>query len=101
MLASTIRRMVGPVLRECPRECGVVSMTRVEVSADASYVTIYISALHKADIALAFLEERRNDLQRELGSLQRKRIPLLRFRIDQTVEHGNRLDELLGSSQGE
>ncbi|HLD32183.1 MAG TPA: ribosome-binding factor A [Candidatus Peribacteraceae bacterium] len=95
MLASVIREIVAPVLRECPRECGMVSLTEVEVSNDFSHATLYVSALKEPDLALRFLEGRLLGLQRSLGRLHRKRIPLLRFRKDQRTERGIRIEELL------
>ncbi len=95
MLVSTIREIVAPVLRECPRECGIVSIVRVDISPDCSYATMYISSLSKPDVALEYLRTRTPDLQRRLSDLPRKKIPLLRFRQDKELERGVRLDELL------
>lgn len=95
MLASVIREIIAPVLRECPEECGVVSITEVEVSDDFSYATVYVSALMEPDSALKFLEGKQFELSRLLGQLYRKRIPALRFRLDPRTERGNRIDTLL------
>ena len=95
MLASVVREVVAPVLRECPKECKMVSITDVEVSEDFSYATIYISALQQPDLAVTFLEERQPQLMRALSRLYRKRIPTLRFRRDPRTERGSRIDELL------
>lgn len=95
MLASTIREIIAPVLRLCPHECEIVSITRVEISSDNSYVTAYISALTNPERALEFLEKERGSVQKSLGTLHRKKIPQVRFRIDQTVVEGSRIDELL------
>ena len=95
MLGSVVRRAIAPVLREAPPACGIVSITRVEVSADASYATVYITALEESEQALRYLERRCRDLQRSLGSLPRRKIPLLRFRIDGSGERGRRIDALL------
>ena len=95
MLASTVRDTIAPVLRECPRECGIVTITRIEISSDASYATVYMSALKEPELALEFLRKEGRDLQRQLGKLPRKKIPLLRFRYDDSGERGRRIDELL------
>ena len=97
MLASVIRDIVAPVLTECPQECGIVSITSVEVSPDFSHATVYISALQEVETARSFLEEKRQFLQQDLGQLYRKRIPTLRFRIDSSIERGERIDALLDS----
>jgi ribosome-binding factor A len=95
MLASVIRTMIAPVLTTCPPECGVVSITEIEVSGDCSIATVYISALQEAKKALQYLEGKRAELERSFGQLQRYRIPRLRFRIDPRTERGGRMDELL------
>lgn len=95
MLASVVREVIAPVVRLCPQECGVVSITEVEVSSDFSYATVYISALMHADLALSFLEEKLPELKTQMGSIYRKRIPELRFRIDERTERGSKVDSLL------
>ena len=95
MLATEIREIIAPILRECPQECGIVSITEVEVSADYSYVTLLISALQHPEKALIFLKEQAKELQHRLGKLELRKIPVLRFRIDPRTEKGNRIDELL------
>lgn len=95
MLASSIRELIAPVLRTCPPECGIVSITDVQVSDDFSYATVYISALQEAKKALDYLEDRQPELQRLMSRLERQRIPLLRFRIDRIAESGARIDQLL------
>ncbi len=97
MLASVIREIIAPVLRECPPECGIVSLTEVDVSRDFSYATVYFSSLKEQELAFNFLEEKRPALQREMGKLYRKRIPILRFRLDSSIEKGNRIDDILTS----
>ena len=95
MLASVIREVIAPVLRDCPSECGMVSLTEIEVSSDFSHATVYVSALREPDLAISFLKKRLPMLQRSLGQLYRKRIPALRFRTDPRTEQGSRIDELL------
>ncbi len=95
MLASTIRELIAPALRTCPKECGIVSIVDVQVSTDYSYVTVYVSALQEAEKAVTYLERHVYDLQKTLGSLHRKRIPQLRFRIDPHGKKAGHIDELL------
>ena len=95
MLATEVRAMVAPKLRECSQECGIVTITHVDISIDASYATVYISALEKPKVALDFLNAERQDLQRRFSKMPRKKIPLLRFRMDDTSIKGMRIDQLL------
>jgi ribosome-binding factor A len=95
MLASAVRDLVAPVLRSCPPECGIVTITEVQVSRDFSYATLSISALNNVEVALEFLEQQLPELQRTMSALNRKKIPLLRFRIDPRTERGSTIDRLL------
>ena len=96
MLASVIREIIAPVLRDCPQECGIVSLADVEVSGDFSYATAYITALQHPDVAVKYLEKRLPYLQKNMSAIHRAKVPRLRFRIDKRAEHGNRIDEILG-----
>ena len=95
MLESSVRRLIAPILRECPRACGIVTITRVDVSSDLSFATVYVSALQSPTAALEFLNDRQRKLQRRMGELETHKTPQLRFRIDTTAEEGNRIEKLL------
>jgi len=95
MLASDIWEIIAPILRECPEECRVTSITEIDVSEDLSIATVYISALEKPEVAVEFLESKVKELQKKLTGLKRRRVPKLRFRVDETIEKANRIDEML------
>ena len=99
MLASVIRELIAPVLRECPRECGIVTITEVNVSSDASVATVLISALEHPEDALNFLKGERKSLHRELSKLPTFRMPKLQFRIDPRSARGSRIEELLKTEE--
>lgn len=94
-LEPSVRKIIAPILRECPPECGIVTITEIEVSSDLSYATVHIGALRKPEVALAFLEGRQRELQRQMGALQTHKTPQIRFRLDTRAEEGNRIDKLL------
>ncbi len=96
MLASEVRRIIAPVLRMCPPECGVVTITEVDVTPDSSLITVSVSALEHNELALAFMKTQYRDLRHALRALQMHRIPQLRFRIDPRSERGSRVEKLLG-----
>jgi len=99
MIGSVVREVVAPLLRECPRECDMVSLTEVEVSSDLSYATCFISALKVPDQAIVFLKSRLKDIHAHLAkALQIHRIPKVRFRIDPRTERGSRIEQLLQDS---
>ncbi|MBI3332076.1 ribosome-binding factor A [Candidatus Peregrinibacteria bacterium] len=93
MIATSIRTAIAPVLKLCPPECGIVSITKIDVSSDLSYATLYVSALKEPQLALAFLQDRVQELRKNLSPLGLRRVPLVRFRLEQGGT--NRLDELL------
>lgn len=95
MLGSVVRQMIAPILRDCPQECGVVAITKVDVSVDSSYATLYVTSLREPKLALQFLQRRLPDLQRSLFKLPRRKVPKIRFRIDTSEDEANRVDELL------
>ena len=99
MLASVIREVIAPVLRQCPEQCKMVSITEVEVSEDFSYATVYVSSLEHPEDALKFVEDKLPELRTALGSLYRKRIPELRFRLDARTEQGQHIDSLLSQAE--
>ncbi|HAI98351.1 TPA: hypothetical protein DCL30_02270 [Candidatus Peribacteria bacterium] len=95
MAASVIREIIAPVLKLCPRECGIVSITEIEVSPDFAHATVYLSAVHADEKALEYFASRRGDLQKRLAGWSSHHVPMLRFRIDERSKHANRIDELL------
>lgn len=95
MLASVVREVVAPFLLRCPEQCGIVSITEVKVSSDFSNATVYISALKKPELALEFLERIGHEIRTAMGSIYRKRIPDLLFKIDPLISKGNAIDALL------
>ena len=101
MLATEVRSIIAPALKRCPPQCGMVSITRMDISSDASYATAYISALHHADQALKFLQGEVRDLQRLLGKMPRKKIPMVRFRLDEGAVQSTKIDQLLGEASKE
>lgn len=96
MLASVIRSVVAPTLREAPDRCGIASITEVDVSPDTSFATVYVSSLEDNEALIAHLHDRHKEIQHQLHlSLQRRKVPQLRWRIDERIERGNRIDDIL------
>jgi ribosome-binding factor A len=95
MIGSVIRTAISPVLRECPPECGMVSITEVNVSPDLTYATVMVSALSNVALALKFLDSKKGMLQAKLAGMASHRTPKLRFREDTALQGALRIDELL------
>ena len=97
MLASSLRSALGPMLRECSVECGVVAITDVEVSRDLSVITVSLSALKDVDAAVAYFSLQKRRVNDALRDLRMRKMPIIRWKADSTSQRGARIDELLNS----
>jgi ribosome-binding factor A len=102
--ARLVQQELGELLAKVkdPRvaEAGLMTVTHVRVSDDLSVARVLI-ALHGADqerqrALLKGLASARPFLQGELGRrLRTKKVPELRFHLDETDDRADRVDELL------
>ena len=78
----------------------MVTITRTKVSADFSYLDVWISTQGEERFQKAMLslvERAGGFLRRRLGEeVQVRVVPELRFHLDTTLDHAARIDELLG-----
>ena len=84
-----------------PRISGVVTVTRVDISNDLSYATVFVSvygsALEKRNTIKA-LKSATGFIRRELLSrITIRVIPVLRFKLDESIAQGNEILELIDS----
>ncbi|MEX2430439.1 MAG: 30S ribosome-binding factor RbfA [Dehalococcoidia bacterium] len=98
LLQEEISRILQKELRD-PRLGQVITITRVEVSADLQHATVFISALgddaQERD-ALAGLKSAAGYLRRELGQrVQLRHTPELKFVLDVTTRQGDDVLSLL------
>ena len=99
-LRSEISKMILTDIKD-PRISGVVSITRVETTGDMSYAKVFVS-VYGSDTdkrnTLKAMSSARGFIQNELlHRLAIKRPPSLSFRLDETIEQGNEILELLDS----
>ena len=99
-LRSEISKMILTDIKD-PRISSVVSITRVETTGDMSYakvfVSVYGSETDKRN-TLKAMSSARGFIQNELlHRLAIRRPPSLSFRLDETIEQGNEILELLDS----
>ena len=86
-----------------PRVSGMISVTAVETTPDLRYATAYISVLDKenGERVLKGLRSASGWLRRELGSALRLRYtPELVFQLDDSIDKGAHILELLRSVEG-
>ena len=103
-LNSLIRRDLSELLRtevKDPRVTGVVSVTRVDTSADYQHSKVYVSiygTLQEKEMTMVALGSASGFLRRQLrGRLETRQVPLLRFILDDTLAKGDEMLKLLDS----
>ena len=92
-LSALFRELKDPRVSQ-----GMVSITRVDTTADLRYAKIYVSALDKGQEKeiLKGLKSASGYLRRELGhTLQLRYTPELQFVGDDSIRHGAHILELL------
>ena len=104
--SEDILRELTAILRRVkdPRVSGMISIVRVEVSNDMSYAKVYISAMEGLDAAKEAargLKSAAGFMRRELGSaLKLRYTPELVFQLDDSIDKGAHILELLRSVEG-
>ena len=86
-----------------PRVSGMISVTAVETTPDLQYAKAYISVLDKenGERVLKGLRSASGWLRRELGSaLKLRYTPELVFQLDDSIDKGAHILELLRSVEG-
>lgn len=87
-----------PTLKD-PRVRGLISITRVDTTADLRYCKVYVSALDKRDVKdlIRGLKSAAGFLRRELAKRMTLRYtPELIFTPDDSIDQGNRIIGMLG-----
>ena len=95
-----IQRELADLLRTLkdPRVQAMISVTRVETTGDLRYAKVYISVLEKerSRDVLKGLKSAGGFLRREIGNrLQLRRIAQLVFELDDSIEHGAHIFDLI------
>lgn len=108
-VAEQIKKELGIILQREMKDprIGFITVTGVEVTNDLSIAKVYISVMGNEDQqneTLKALEKAQGFLRSELGSrIQMRYIPELNFKIDHSIEYGNRIESLISkikSSEG-
>lgn len=100
---SDIQRELCDLLREVkdPRVSKLLSVVKVDLSADLSYATVYVSAIEGYDKTVESVKGLKNAagfLRRELGlRLKLRKTPELRFVADDSIEHSAHIAKILES----
>lgn len=104
-VSAELRREVALLVHAAVRDHALpsVSVSDVEVTKDLDLATIYVTALlgDSAKEAVSALNELAKEFRRELSrSMKMRRVPELRFRYDDSVDTGERIESLLRENPG-
>ena len=100
---SDIKRELSDLLRELkdPRVSKLLSIVKVDLSADISYATVYVSAIEGYDKTVESvkgLKSAAGYIRRELGlRLKLRKTPELRFVADDSIEHSAHIARIIDS----
>lgn len=99
-IATIIRKNIAEIIQFQVRDphLGFVSIPEVRVSKDFSYATVYVSFIKDEDIepSLEVLNKARGFIRSELASkLDTRRVPEIRFVLDEGYKKEERISELL------
>lgn len=99
-LAAELRRLVGTLVHDAVREHALPSMSvsDVECSKDFDVATIWVTALlpESSKDAVKALNAMAKEMRMQLSKTMRvRRVPELRFKYDDSVDRGERIDALL------
>jgi ribosome-binding factor A len=99
-VCELIKRELGVIIgREIKFEAPLVSVRAVDITPDLKNAHVFISAIGtkwQKEEAIRYLNEKRQHLQHELSRrVVLKYTPLLHFQLDESIERGTRVLNLL------
>jgi ribosome-binding factor A len=102
-VSAQLRRDLGLIVHQAVREHGLpsVSVSDVEISRDMSHAKVFVTALlpDQAPAAIKGLKALAPELRFQLARAVRMRhVPELHFHYDDSVDKGERIDQLLRDS---
>ncbi|MBR5113173.1 MAG: 30S ribosome-binding factor RbfA [Clostridia bacterium] len=102
-VSEDIKREIAAMIRELkdPRIQGMLTVVNVEVSSDASFAKVYVSAMEGIDTAktaVKGLTSATGYIRREIGKrLHLRKTPELKFIADDSIEKGMNITRLINS----
>jgi ribosome-binding factor A len=102
-VSAELRREIGLLVHAAVRDHALpsVSVSDVEVSRELDWATVWVTALIPGQSATAVkgLKELRGEFRHALSKVMRlRRVPELRFKYDDSVDKGERIESLLRDS---
>ena len=104
-VSAQLRKELAVLVHAAVRDHALpsVSVSDVEVTKDLDFATAYVTTLlaDDAKVATKALNEMAKEFRRELSrTLKLRRVPELRFRYDDSVDKGERIESLLRDDRG-
>lgn len=104
-VSAELRREIALLVHAAVREHALpsVSVSDVEVTKDLDVATVYVTALlgDEGPQAVKALNDLAREFRRDLSrSMKLRRVPELRFRYDDSVDKGERIESLLRGDSG-
>jgi ribosome-binding factor A len=104
-ISAQLRKELAVLVHAAVRDHALpsVSVSDVEVTRDLDVATAYVTTLlaDDAKVATKALNEMAKEFRRELSrTLKIRRVPELRFRYDDSVDKGERIESLLRDNRG-
>ena len=102
-----IKRTLGEILRRelSPENCGLVTINEVGVANDLQSATVFVGILGsdaQRRAGAKQLQRHRGHFQYLLGQQVKLRYtPVVRFRVDDSIERGNRVLEIIEELENE
>lgn len=100
---ADVQRELADLLREVkdPRVSKLLSIIKIDLSADLSYATVYVSAIEGYEKTVESVKGLKNAagyIRRELGArLKLRKTPELRFIADNSIEHSAYISRIIDS----
>jgi ribosome-binding factor A len=99
-VSAQLRREIALMVHDAVRNGDIpsVSVSDVEVTRDLAHANVFVTALigDKGPAAVKLLNEAAKEFRRELSRIVKMRtVPELHFKYDDSVDRGERIDELL------
>ncbi len=102
-ITSDIKVTLSDILRDIkdPRVSKLLSVVKVDVSADLSYASVYVSAIEgieKTQESVKALKNAAGYIRRELGArMKLRKVPELKFIADNSIEKSSQISKIIES----
>lgn len=101
-ISQEIKKLISSLLLDSikdPRISPMTTISEVKVTNDLSYADVYISVYGSPDeknSSLDGLQSAKGFIKKEIGrNLDLRHVPEIKFHLDETVEHGMHIEELI------